>query len=127
MPRSLLFIAIVLFILQACSSSRKTQMEPLTAEEMKKLDPQLHFLYENPSGGPADLDLDIVHREGDGASVGVKVFTSDVAKLRGLGITLQAVDSLSAVCHIDLVSLRRILEEPTVTKVQALKGRLPAK
>lgn len=127
MIRTIVLACFVALVFQCCSSSRGVSTGPLTVGEKAKLDPQLHFLYETPSSGPADMTLDIVHLEGNGVSVGVKVFTSDAAKLKKSGIPVQSIDSVGAVCRVDTTSLRLLLDEPTVTKVVALKNKLPAK
>ena len=111
----------------ACSSSRESAAGPLTAEEKQKLDPQLRFLFDNPTAGPASSDLDIIHHEEGGVIVGVDVYMKDPSKLRDLGIDAQVTKNGKASCHVDLSSLRKILREETVSKVLARKGALPAK
>lgn len=119
--------ALCLLFLGACSSSRVDRTGPLDQAERDKLDPQLHFLFDKPAAGPADPALDIVQREDGALSIGVRVEGSDLSKLPQLGIVIQTADSDGIICRVDPTALRRILQEPSVRKIIALKNRLPAR
>ena len=115
------------FLFFACSSSRGNLTGSLNSDERQKLDPQLYFLFENSSGGPASLDLDIIQREEGGTVVGVDVYTSDPGIMEELGIKNYVAGQGTVACYVDPASLRKILHGKSVTKVVARKGKLPAK
>jgi len=127
MTKRSLTVVVFCSLFITCSSSREELSGPLTDKEREKLDPQLHFLFDNPSAGPASLDLDIVHLENGGVVVGVDVQTTDVSKLREMKFPVIAAKDGVAVCRVDLTSLRSLLREKSVIKVLARKAVLPAK